>query len=89
MSSSVSTLRHFLAVLRADMDLSTDETAELFIVLQDEDLDESIIADILTAWRDKGATVDEIYSLVQIMRERARRIESRHPVFIGHRRHRC
>jgi len=82
MSSPLSTLRYFQASLLAGKALSPDETGELFLALQDEALDESIIAATLTAWRDKGATVDEIHSLVKIMRERARRIESRHPVFI-------
>jgi anthranilate phosphoribosyltransferase len=82
MSASVSSLRYFLAVLRAGTDLTTDQTGEVFLALQDEDLNEALIADVLTAWRDKGATVDEIYSLVKIMRLRAKKIESRHPVFI-------
>jgi anthranilate phosphoribosyltransferase len=80
--TAASTLDYFLAALRAGKDLSESETGEVFLALQDEDLDESLIADILTAWMDKGPTVDEIYSLAKIMRERARKIESKHPVFI-------
>lgn len=76
------TLNHFLAALLEGRDLSESETGEVFLALQDIDLDEALIAGILTAWMEKGPTVDEIFSLAKIMRERARKIESKHPVFI-------
>jgi anthranilate phosphoribosyltransferase/anthranilate synthase/phosphoribosyltransferase len=76
------TLDHFLAALREGRDLSERETGEVFIALQDVHLNEVLIADILTAWMNKGPTVDELYSLAKIMRDRARKIESKHPVFI-------
>lgn len=76
------TLKHFLDALRAGRDLSESETGEVFLALQDVDVEEALIADTLTAWMKKGPTVDEIYSLAKIMRQRARKIGSKHPVFI-------
>lgn len=75
-------LTHFLAALREGRDLSESETGEVFLALQDENLDESLIAGVLTAWMRKGPTIDEIYSLAKIMRERAKKITSRHIAFI-------
>lgn len=75
-------LDHFLAVLRAGGDLSESETGEVFLALLDTGLEETLIAGLLTAWRDKGATVDEIYALAKIMRERVRRTETRQTVLI-------
>ena len=75
-------LLHYLAEFRAGRDLDEAQTGEVFLALQDESLEEALIADILTAWRDKGATVDEIYSLAKIMRSRAKKITSRHSVFV-------
>jgi anthranilate phosphoribosyltransferase len=80
--TAASKLTHFLAALREGRDLSESETGEVFLALQDENLDESLIAGILTAWMHKGPTVDEIYSLAKIMRERAKKINSRHAAFI-------
>jgi anthranilate phosphoribosyltransferase len=62
--------------------MTEDETGELFLALQDESLDEPLIADLLTAWRNKGATADEIYALAKIMRGRVKRVESRQTTFI-------
>jgi anthranilate phosphoribosyltransferase len=73
---------HYLGEFRAGRDLNEAQTGEVFRALQDESLDEAVIADILTAWRDKGATVDEVYSLAKIMRARAKTITSRHSVFV-------
>ena len=75
-------LLHYLAEFRAGRDLDEAETGEVFLALQDESLDEAMIADVLTAWRDKGATAQEIYSLAKIMRVRAKRITSHHSVFV-------
>lgn len=75
-------LQHFLAALRAGKDLTESETGEVFLALQDVDLDESLIISLLTAWKDKGATVDEIYALARVMRDRVKKISSRHPLLI-------
>lgn len=80
--SAAGVLTHYLAALGSGKDLTESETGEVFLALLDEDLDDGLIAGVLTAWRDKGATADEIYSLAKIMRSRARKLRSCHTAFI-------
>lgn len=68
-------LEHYIAKLRSAQDLSGDETHEIFLALQDEMLEEQTIADLLTAWNDKGAAIDEVYALATIMRSRVKKVE--------------
>lgn len=75
-------IEHYTAKLRDAHDLSESETREVFIALQDESLEEHAIAELLTAWKDKGAAIDEVYSLASIMRERVKIVEHKVEKFI-------
>lgn len=44
--------------------------------------DEALLSDLFTAWRNKGTTTNEIYTLAEIMRDRCIRVKSRHESFV-------
>ena len=75
-------LRHFLEILSPGTNLTASEAVEFFEALQTEIEDENLIAACLTAFEAKGTTVDEIFSMAKLMRERAVRVSSKHEIFV-------
>jgi anthranilate phosphoribosyltransferase len=56
--------------------------AELFLDALIAENDELILAELLTAWEEKGTTEDELYMLTSIMRSRCIRVNTRHETFV-------
>lgn len=75
-------LEHYTADLLAGKSFLQDETREVFTALQAPDLEESLIAGLLTAWNKKGAATDEVFALASTMRQRAARVEHSVETFI-------
>lgn len=44
--------------------------------------DEQLLADVLTAWEQKGTTEDELFALASIMRKRCIRVSTKHKTFV-------
>lgn len=74
-------LKIFLKILSSGVDLSECESAGFFDALQTE-TDENLIAAALNAFEEKGATIEEIYSMAKMMRSRAVKVSSAHDVFV-------
>ncbi|MEO7660449.1 MAG: anthranilate phosphoribosyltransferase [Pyrinomonadaceae bacterium] len=74
-------LHHYLEEFRADCDLPPDEAETLFDALIAGD-NEFIIAELLSAWNDKGTTEEEIFALASLMRSRMKRISSNLKTFV-------
>jgi len=71
------TLKNF----HAGGELPNGELTHFFDALLNEQ-DEQLLADILTAWKIKGMTEDEMFGLASLMRARCIRIESPHEIFV-------
>lgn len=54
--------------------------AEMFLDALITETDESLIADLLTRWNEKGICEDEIYSIANTMRKRMVKVNSRYAV---------
>ena len=74
-------LEHYLEEFHVGSELPSAEAEALFDALIGSE-NSSLIADVLTAWNDKGTTEDELFSLAQVLRSRMKRIHSMHDVFI-------
>ena len=74
-------LSYFTAKLRAGDDLSPDDAAACFDLLQNEQT-EQCIAELLTAWSEKGCTSEELFAIASILKKRCRRVNSVHSVFV-------
>ncbi len=74
-------LEHYLEEFQIGSDLPSAEAESMLdAILASNNV--SLIAELLSAWNDKGSTEDEIFALVQILRDRMKRIASRHETFI-------
>lgn len=74
-------LKKTLALFRNGKDLPESEAAICFDALLAE-TNETLLADTLLAWNEKGTSEDELFSIAKIMRERCVRINSRRDVFV-------
>ena len=77
----ISILSDQLKVFRGGSDLSIENAMEFFDALITE-TDEVLLANIFDAWNRKGTTEDEVFALARIMRDRCRKIESKHDRFV-------
>lgn len=77
-----SQLENFQKILSSGKDLSESEAVEFFIALQTETANESLIAAALLAFEAKGATIDEIFAMARLMRNRAVKVNSTHEIFV-------
>ena len=75
-------LRNFLKILLTGRDLTEQEAAEFFTCLQNETENESLLAAALTALEAKGVSVDEIYAMAKIMRDRCVKVNSANETFV-------
>lgn len=64
---------------RRDVDPSDAEALLDALILSD---DVPLLAEVLSAWNEKGTTEDELFALASIMRARMKRIYSRHETFV-------
>lgn len=74
-------LEHYLEDFQSGCDLDPAEAASLFDALISSE-NQLLLARLLLAWDEKGTTEDEIFSLVSIMRDRMRRVASRHSIMV-------
>ncbi len=75
-------LRNFLKILLTGRDLSETEAEEFFTCLQNETENENLLAAALTALEAKGVSVDEIYAMAKIMRDRCVKVDSENETFV-------
>ncbi len=74
-------LEHYLDEFQSGCDLDPAEAESLFdALIGSEDAD--LIAQVLSAWNEKGTTEDELFSMAQIIRSRMKRIASRYETFV-------
>ena len=59
-----------------------DREAEPFFDALIAETDEVLLANLLTAWEEKGTTEDELFALASIMRERCVRVSTKHEAFV-------
>src|SRR5258706_1326710 len=74
-------LHNYLDELRSGFDIDQAEAKALFDAMISNE-DEFVLAELLSAWNEKGTTEDEIFELATIMRSRMKRINSRHETFV-------
>jgi anthranilate phosphoribosyltransferase len=74
-------LHHYLEEFRLGCDVEPAETETLFDALIDGD-NEFLLTELLAAWNEKGITDDELFSFATVLRERMKRISSRHTTFV-------
>ncbi len=74
-------LNHYLDDFRLGTDIAVDESETLFDALIASD-DQALIANVLTAWNEKGISEDELFNFASLMRSRMKRIASRHETFV-------
>ncbi len=74
-------LEHYLEEFRLGSDIPADEAETLFDALIGHD-DERLLADLLSAWNEKGTTEDELFAFASLMRSRMKRVESQHVTFV-------
>ena len=75
-------LRNFLKILLTGKDLSETEAEEFFTCLQSETENENLLAAALIALEAKGVSVDEIYAMAKIMRDRCVKVDSENETFV-------
>lgn len=75
-------LTEFLSRLVRREDLSREEAGQLLDALLDDEATDAQISAALVALAAKGETIDELTGLVEGLRSRAVRVNSRHPCFI-------
>lgn len=78
---SMSILQKVLEHFRSGNEFSQD-IAEAVLDALISETDESLIANILTAWNAKGIEENEIYEFARILRSRMKRVNSRHETFV-------
>jgi len=73
-------LEHYLEEFRHGIDVDAAEAETLFDALIGCG-DENLLAETLKAWNTKGTTENEVFAFASLMRERMKRIESKHETF--------
>ena len=76
-----SILQKYVGEFRNGRDLHGSD-AEQFLDALIGETDESILADVFTAWNGKDIDEDEIYAIARIMRDRCTKIASKHETFV-------
>ena len=74
-------LEFYVNEFRSGRDVSPGDVEALFAALISEQ-SEAPLADLLTAWNEKGTTEDELFGFASLMRKRMKRIESTHETFV-------
>ncbi|MGH7783452.1 MAG: anthranilate phosphoribosyltransferase [Candidatus Binatia bacterium] len=71
-----------LQLFRSGDELSSSSLAEPFLDALISEEDEPVLAEIFRTWNQKGITENEIYFIAKIMRERCRKVNSKHETFV-------
>src|SRR5688572_1218885 len=79
MTSSI--LHHYLQEFRDGRDLGAADGEVFFNALIAEQ-DEAVLSNVLLAWNEKDVTDDELFSIATVMRNRMKRVNSSHAVFV-------
>ncbi len=74
-------LEHYLEEFQLGAEVEAAEVETLFDALIGCD-DAELISSVLAAWNEKGVSEDELFAMASLMRERMKRIESRHETFV-------
>lgn len=74
-------LDHYLEEFAAGIDIDPVETETLFGALIGS-TNQTLIAEVLTGWNEKGITEDELFEFASLMRSRMHRINSPHKTFV-------
>jgi len=74
-------LQHYLEEFRLGSDVEPAEAETLFDALISGE-NQSMIAELLNAWNEKGTTEDELFEFACVMRGRMKRITSTHDAFV-------
>ena len=74
-------LHDILGSFRSGDEIAESDAKPLFEALIAE-TDERLLADVLTAWEQKGTTEDELFALASIMRNRCIRVNTKHTAFV-------
>ncbi len=74
-------LEHYLEEFQSGCDLDPAEAGSLFDALISSE-NQLLLTRVLLSWDEKQTTEDEIFSLASIMRNRMRRLTSRHPIMV-------
>lgn len=81
-TAAVPALRSFLPRLVRGDNLASNEAGSLLNAMLGSEASDAQIAAALTALATKGETVDELYGMAKVMRERVLRIKTGHECFI-------
>lgn len=73
-------LEHYLEEFQHGLDVDAAEAETLFDALIGSG-DQKLLAETLEAWNAKGTTEDEVFAFASLMRERMKRVESKHETF--------
>ena len=74
-------LDHYLEEFQLGSDIPADEAETLFDALIGS-TNQLLIAELLTAWGEKGTSEDELFAFASLMRHRMKQINSVHPTFV-------
>ena len=74
-------LDHYLDEFQLGCDVEPDGAETLFDALIGSN-NQSLIAEVLSAWNAKGTTEDELFAFADLMRSRMKRITSMHETFV-------
>lgn len=74
-------LGHYLEEFRLGCDIDPAEAETLFDALISSE-NAFLMAELLSAWNEKGTTGDELFAFASIMRDRMKRIVSTHETFV-------
>src|SRR5580765_4572509 len=70
-------LEHYLEEFRVGSDVGPGEADTLFDALISSD-NQFLMAEVLSAWNEKGTTEDELFAFASLMRSRMNRVNSVH-----------
>lgn len=74
-------LDHYLEEFQMGSDIPSDEAETLFDALIGS-TNQLLIAEVLTAWDEKGVSEDELFAFAYLMRHRMKRVNSVHSTFV-------
>lgn len=74
-------LDHYLEEFQLGSDVPAGEAETLFDALISSG-NQTLIADVLAAWNEKGTAEDELFAFASLMRERMKRVNSMHTTFV-------
>ncbi|MEO6655378.1 MAG: anthranilate phosphoribosyltransferase [Pyrinomonadaceae bacterium] len=74
-------LDHYLEEFRAGVEIDPFEAETLFDAMTGS-TNQSLLAELLSAWNEKGYNENELFAFASLMRNRMKRVNSIHPTFV-------